>query len=64
MASAGQAKLVFSHPSWKSRNSSCENEKPAERMAAKVNGKTISSGEAEVWAEVQESHRRFTVEHF
>ena len=64
VASAGQAKFVFSHLSRKSRSSSCENEKPTEGMAAKVNGKWISSGEAEVQDEVQESHRRFTVEHF
>lgn len=59
-ALAGQAKFVFSHPSWKSGSSSCENEKPTEGMASKGNGKWISSG----GAEVQESCRMFTVEPF
>lgn len=59
-----QRQVCFSHPSWKSRNSFCRNEKPAETMVAKVNEKWVSSGEAEVQAEVQESRRIFTVEHF
>lgn len=60
VAAAGQTKLIFPHSRWRNMTSSCKNEMPTEGMAAKVNGKWGNFGNAEI----QESHRRFSVELF